>query len=303
MNATQPAERDGLFNRLLFGSVTMPSPLLDGILLFSRLYAGVTIASAGYDKLPTPDWMADQVTTIGFPFPAFSATAACLTEFVAGILLALGLFTRPAAFALAIVMGTAAFGFHKVTPITGMHIAQGFVWLFVVFLAIGGGRLSVDAIIRRMARSNARAAFALAGAFFVTPMALGLYHEFIKSPPPVVDVSDGLEVETLTMAGSFNDWSLDATPMVAEDGDVWRATFDIASPGIVEFKFVVNGSWDVNLGERDTEATTLPVEGIGEPNADNMRFAAPTPGRYTVTLNATSLVYRVTAAEAETPAP
>ncbi|MEQ8837334.1 MAG: hypothetical protein RID07_11070, partial [Lacipirellulaceae bacterium] len=52
----------------------------DLALLGARLYGGVTIAYAGLDKLPRPDWMVDQVVKIGwFPVPEFFATVACVT--------------------------------------------------------------------------------------------------------------------------------------------------------------------------------------------------------------------------------
>ena len=107
--------------------------LTEPIMLLARLYAGLTIASAGLDKLPTPDWMVDQVVQLKlFPQPAWFAFIACFTEFVCGILLAVGLLTRSSGLLLAFTMGVAAFRFHRVTPLLGMHIAQGFVWLFMM---------------------------------------------------------------------------------------------------------------------------------------------------------------------------
>ncbi|NNM28223.1 MAG: glycoside hydrolase family 13 [Akkermansiaceae bacterium] len=44
------------------------------------------------------------------------------------------------------------------------------------------------------------------------------------------------------LAGSFNGWSPDATPMEAEAAGEWKAT--VALPkGRHEFKFVIDGEW------------------------------------------------------------
>lgn len=118
------------------------------LMLGARLYAGLTIAGAGLDKIPTPDWMVDQVAQLGFPNPEFFALCACHAEYFGGALLAFGILTRPAALLLAWTMGVAAFGWHENTPLLDMSIAQGFVWLFVVFAALGGGRLSMDQLVR-----------------------------------------------------------------------------------------------------------------------------------------------------------
>ena len=104
---------------------------------------------AGLDKIPLPDWMVDQVITVGFPLPVFFAWVACFTEFGFGLLLILGFMTRLSALMLAFTIGVAAFGFHGVLPLIGMHITQHYLWLFVLLAAVGAGRYSIDYLVKK----------------------------------------------------------------------------------------------------------------------------------------------------------
>lgn len=63
------------------------------------------------------------------------------------------------------------------------------------------------------------------------------------------------------VAGTFNDWRPDATPMVREDGGRWVADVEVA-PGRHEYKFVVDGSWCCGVGP---DGPTEQVDG-GVPN-------------------------------------
>ncbi|HWW47435.1 MAG TPA: DoxX family protein [Xanthobacteraceae bacterium] len=74
-------------------------------------------------------------------------------ELVGGILLVLGLFTRPVAFilsgqmAFAYFMGHAPRGFFPI--LNGGNLAIEWCFLFLYFAVAGGGSLSLDAIKRR----------------------------------------------------------------------------------------------------------------------------------------------------------
>jgi putative oxidoreductase len=284
------------FSSLLFGTMVRGPWIADLLALAARLYAGITIASAGFDKLPTPDWMADQVTQIGFPAPAFFATLACLTEFVGGILLAFGFLSRPSAFLLAFTMGAASFGFHRLAPITGMHIAQGYVWLFAMFLVVGGGRLSVDGLIRRL-QSRAgpkRTLVPLIGApVLIAASGYGLYRELFLEPRPPATAAD-TAIDAVSLAGTFNDWDLATTPMNRVD-DAWIAEVAIDQPGPIQFKFAANNSWDLNLGSESSEALTIPASGQGVPGADNIVVVIPTPGSYRFRVETETYAFAVSA--------
>ena len=94
------------------------------------------------------------------PPPAWKATLGSVggyLEFIGGLLLLLGLFTRPIAFLLSGMMAVAYFGWHfnlgipgGFWPITNrgeLAALYSFVFLYLVFA--GGGPWSLDALIRR----------------------------------------------------------------------------------------------------------------------------------------------------------
>jgi putative oxidoreductase len=85
--------------------------------------------------------------------PASFALLAGLIEFVGGIMLALGLFTRPVAALVVGVMAYAAFGVHFNNGLFWTNGGFEFPLLWGVvalaFVLRGGGRYSVDALIGR----------------------------------------------------------------------------------------------------------------------------------------------------------
>lgn len=44
------------------------------------------------------------------------------------------------------------------------------------------------------------------------------------------------------LAGTFNDWQTDTTPLAVDDRGTWKAKLDLPT-GRHEFKFVVDGQW------------------------------------------------------------
>ncbi len=99
-------------------------------------------------------WFVEDVAKMGFPAPWFFAWCAALSEFVGGILLALGLFTRPAAFFNAITTFVAAFVFHKGDVTGNGLLATLFFALSVAICLAGPGSLSLDAALSRFFRKS-----------------------------------------------------------------------------------------------------------------------------------------------------
>lgn len=105
----------------------------------------------GMAKVFDPERMAGfqkTVGSIGFPAPEFFAWVGALTEFVGGLLIALGLFTRPAAALASFMMlvalyRTAGGGFPK------MQLTVLFLTTWIATLFIGAGRFSVDRLLAR----------------------------------------------------------------------------------------------------------------------------------------------------------
>lgn len=112
-----------------------------------RLVAGGLLVAHGSQKIIDPFGSSDLVGMIGFyPAPFWSALLS-VTEFAGGILLVVGLLTRPAAFATSIIL-LVTIWFHWVTVDQGFAGAEkSNLWfaVLVYFIAHGGGRFSVDA--------------------------------------------------------------------------------------------------------------------------------------------------------------
>jgi putative oxidoreductase len=102
----------------------------------------------GAGKIPPSDGFAEGIADMGFPAPQLFAWAAGLSEFGGGILLALGLMTRPASFFLGITLFVAAFIRHAADPFMRKEKALLFLALAAFFVLVGAGRYSLDRIIR-----------------------------------------------------------------------------------------------------------------------------------------------------------
>ena len=100
---------------------------------------------------PQP-WFVQDVAEMGFPAPRFFAWCAALSEFVGGILLVLGLVTRPAAFFNAVTTFVAAFVFHQADVTGNGLLATLFFALCTAICFTGPGSLSLDALLNRRVR-------------------------------------------------------------------------------------------------------------------------------------------------------
>jgi putative oxidoreductase len=102
------------------------------------------------------DQFIQSTAKMGFPAPTFFAWCAALTEFAAGLLLAIGLFTRPMALFLVINMSVAAFVALLHAPLiasgSGPAKEAAIMYLlpFLLFTVIGAGHFSADAMIRTL---------------------------------------------------------------------------------------------------------------------------------------------------------
>lgn len=109
----------------------------------------------GYPKITggLDFWMklGQAMGNLGITFaPQFWGFMSALTEFGGGILLVLGLFTRPAAFFMAFNMTVAITNHltHKDPWNVVIHPIELFT-VFIAVLIIGGGRFSIDYLISR----------------------------------------------------------------------------------------------------------------------------------------------------------
>jgi len=291
------SNRSNAISSFFFGQVTFSAKAVHIPLLLVRIYFGLIIMMAGLDKLPLPDWMTEQVVSMGFPFPTFFAWMASFGEFAFGALLCFGLMTRFSGFMLAIIMGVASFGFQKVTPLIDMHIAQMFFWVFVLFATVGAGRFSLDYFILNQPQ-QARSRFKLS--LMALPVSLlllsiGLYREWTASSlPPAVD---SMEISSINVPGSFNNWDPAANEMQQLDETTYVLDVEFEQSSLIEFKFTANKDWDLNLGEKDQHSKGFPISGTAEldrgNDTQNIKAYIPAPGAYRIELDTETYSYKV----------
>jgi putative oxidoreductase len=138
-----------MMKKLLFYG-TENTFITDILLAMLRFFSGLSMAFAhGLRKIPPSDGFIEHTGEMGFPLPAFFAWTAGLSEFAGGILLALGLMTRPAAFFVAATMFVAGFINHAGDPFGSAEKAYMYLVISLVYMFIGSGRFSMDSIVRR----------------------------------------------------------------------------------------------------------------------------------------------------------
>lgn len=114
-----------------------------------RVVAGLALVTHGLGKIGDPFGAAGMVEGLGFYPGAFWSLLLSCTEFFGGILIAIGLLTRPASFAAMIVLLVTVW-FHWITVGQGYSGAEkSILWaaIFFYFAIRGGNRHSVDARI------------------------------------------------------------------------------------------------------------------------------------------------------------
>ncbi len=133
---------------LFFGSIEN-SNTADLALAAFRVFVGLSLMLAhGSGKIPVSDGFVNHIESLGFPWPVLFAWAASLSEYVGALLLALGLFTRPAAFMVAATMFVAAIS-HSSDPFAVAEKAYLYMSIALLFIVLGSGRFGMDAIIRK----------------------------------------------------------------------------------------------------------------------------------------------------------
>lgn len=116
-----------------------------------RVVAGLALVTHGYPKITNPFGATGMVESLGFYPGVFWAPLLAATEFFGGILIAIGLLTRPAAFAATFVLLVTVY-FHWIAQDQGYSGAEkSIIWAAVMFFFAvrGANRHSVDAKLGR----------------------------------------------------------------------------------------------------------------------------------------------------------
>jgi putative oxidoreductase len=116
-----------------------------------RVAAGLLLVTHGYGKIMNPFGASGMVESLGFYPGVFWSPLLAATEFFGGILIAIGLFTRPAAFAAMIVL-TVTIYFHGIVQAEGLMGAEkSILWALIMFYFVvrGANGHSVDAKLGR----------------------------------------------------------------------------------------------------------------------------------------------------------
>jgi len=114
--------------------------------LILRVVLGAIFIAHGFQKIShgMPDF-AHTVAQLGFPLPSLFAWAAALSEFLGGICVLVGLFTRYAALAIAIVMAVAVAKVHLHEGLVdGYEFPLTLLTVAVAIVLLGAGPASVD---------------------------------------------------------------------------------------------------------------------------------------------------------------
>lgn len=143
--------------RLYRNAADVLSRLQSPMLLAVRLYWGYQFAQTGWGKLHHLARITDFFTSLGIPFPGLNAHFVAGLEFAGGILLMLGLLSRPVALLLAGNMFVAYLTADREALLAifsdpgKFYVADPYTFLFasVMVLIFGPGWFAIDTIIRR----------------------------------------------------------------------------------------------------------------------------------------------------------
>lgn len=127
----------------------------DIILLIVRVFIGFAMLSHGYPKLQMllDGGKIDFYDFLGLG-PQISLILTIIAEFVCSILLILGLFTRVALGFLIFTMIIAGFVVHGSDPFEKRELAFIYLSVYLLLIAYGAGKISVDYMIEKRKRAS-----------------------------------------------------------------------------------------------------------------------------------------------------
>ncbi|MCF7837933.1 MAG: DoxX family protein [Candidatus Marinimicrobia bacterium] len=123
--------------------------------LILRVYTGAAMMTHGWGKLfGGLDQFTGYVESLGLPMPGVLAFLAAFTESFGALFLLLGVKTRIWAALLGVTMFVAVFVAHANDPFATRELAVLYLAVSLFFVFKGGGRYSVDWLVKRVTRAE-----------------------------------------------------------------------------------------------------------------------------------------------------
>lgn len=139
-----------MVKQFLLGTEKLESLAANIGILLLRIIAGLSMAFAhGLGKMPPSEKFVAGVTEMGFPAPVFFSWMAGISEFVGGLFIVVGFFTRPSAIFLGITMLVAAFVRHGADPFSNQEKAILYLGFCILLIFTGSGKFGVDGVLRK----------------------------------------------------------------------------------------------------------------------------------------------------------
>lgn len=129
----------------------------DAALALLRIATGTFIVDGVWDNIVSGERMTEFVkfmVSAQFPMPEFWAPFSVYTQFIAGLLIITGLFTRWGGLVLVATFLVGLIMVHWQQPLREMWPALALVLIGATLVTQGGGRWSVDALLTRNARRD-----------------------------------------------------------------------------------------------------------------------------------------------------
>lgn len=137
-------------SRIIFKPNVQPNAWNQTAWAILRVVVGIMMIHNGLDKLSNIESFAEAyVAYLGLPFPIFLSYIAAYTELIGAPLVAIGLFTRPAALGLFSTMLVAMYHHISVAGLSFAYLELSAIYAsaFFFFLVNGAGLFSFDALI------------------------------------------------------------------------------------------------------------------------------------------------------------
>lgn len=252
--------------RQLFRPLTLPHWWQDAFLALPRVVCGYLLTSdfgAAKFGMPwsPPDnnlglfevafWFPNDVAAYGGVFamlPNFFAWMGGFAEAVGGLLLVLGLLTRPAAFLVSCTMLVAIFMQQWQQGLWNMLPAMGFLWAALPALVLGSGRFGLDYLLSKTTVLRPRPALAvLALACLLLPTGC-VQPAHDKTVVYLLDVSGHPGVQQVGLRGRDKplSWDYDLTLTPVRKDSLYRAVVTTHTGyKVTEVKFTLNGNFEL----------------------------------------------------------